>query len=404
MRESNRNVAGARSHQRLQNGLVIAETAVGLLLLAGSGLLIRSFVHVLQVDPGFDSRHVLTSSVSVPTQRDNRVQFYTRLLPTLAALPGVQSVAAGWPLPLSDSNIGVSFIIEGRPVPESDEPSEQLSVVTPDYFRALHVPVRAGREFTWRDTDKSAPVIIISEGFAKKYFPGENALGKRIKSDLKDGAVNAPMREVVGIVGDVKTRGLTGAAEPRYYLPWLQAVITNPTLVINTTGDATPLIGVVRSQVAAMDKTVPVYRAHMLQDDVSSASADPRFRTLLVTSFAAIALLLAGVGLYGVLAYMVTQRSSEIGVRMALGAQRGDVIIWVLRRGLCMTAAGLGIGFLLAVFLMGLIAKLLFGVEPLDPGTFLTVAAVMILASLVASIAPAYRAARLDPMTALREQ
>src|SRR5712692_131521 len=270
---------GATPQHRLHNWLVIAETAVGLILLIGSGLLIRSFVRVLRVDPGFDSHHVLTASLSLPPNQypnQQRVRFYDQLLSRLATLHGVQSVAAGWPLPLSSSNIGISFQIEGRFTAPGDAPSEPLTVVTADYFQTMRIPILSGRAFTARDDSKSKPVIIINDRFARKYFPGENPIGKHMRSDLGDGTLKAPMREIVGVVGSVKRRRLTAEPDPQYYLPWAQAVITSPTLCIRTTGDPTSLVSAVRAQLAEMDRNVPLYRVRTLDEFVERADAVER--------------------------------------------------------------------------------------------------------------------------------
>jgi len=406
LRDGGRSTTAGRGQYRVHNGLVIAETAIGLVLLVGSGLLMRSFVHVLHVDPGFDARHVLAARLSVPSTRYpdlQRLRFYDRLMGKLEALPGVQSVAAGFPLPLLAGDIGISFQIEGRPTAPGDAPSEQLAVVTPDFFRTLRIPILSGRAFTPRDDSKGAPVMIVNERFARKYFPGENPIGKHIKPDLGDGITAAAMREVVALVGNVKRQSLTAEPEPIYYLPYAQAIITSPTLAIRTAGDPTSLIGPLRAVLANEDKDIPLYGVETLEDAASKAAAQPRFQTLLLGCFAGMALLLSAIGLYAVLSYMVAQRTSEIGVRMALGAQRADVLGMIVRRGMTLALAGIAIGLAAAALLTRLLAGMLYGVEPLDPVTFAAVAAILLLVSLAASGAPAWRAARLDPMRTLRD-
>jgi predicted permease len=407
LREAARGVSGARGHHRLQNWLVVAETAIGLVLLVGSGLLIRSFVQVLRVHPGYDSHNVLTARLSLPGEQYSnlqKVQFYNRLLPQLAALPGVQSVAAGWPLAMGDGNIGISFQIEGREVPSSDQPSSQLSVVTPEYFQTMRIPVLSGRAFTPRDDYQRPPVIIVNRQFAQKYFRGENPIGKRMQSDLGDGVFKSPMREVVGVVGNVKRHGLTEDAEAAYYLPYAQAVIMSPTLAIRTTGDPWRLANAVRGQVAGLDASVPLYRVGTLEEAVYKAAGQPRFQTLLLACFAGMALLLSAVGLYAVLSYLVVQRTREIGLRMALGAQPTDVMGWILRRGLGLSAAGLVIGLAVSALLTRYLQKMLYHVEPFDPLTLAAVTGLLLAVSLTASALPAHRASRVDPMNTLREQ
>ena len=407
LREGTRSVTSGRGQHRLHNSLVIAETAVGLVLLVGAGLLIRSFVRVMNVDPGFDPRNVLTASLNLPDSQYHglkKVQFYDELLPRLAALPGVQSVAAGWPIPLGRGNFSISFSIEGRPVAKGDQPSEALSTVTPDFFRTLRIPVLSGRAFLRTDDSKSMPVIIINQAFARKYFPGEDPIGKHIQPDLGDGILAHPMRRVVGLVADVKRKSITAENAAQFYLPYAQAVITSPPLEIRTLGDPVSLVGPLRAQLAQIDSNIPLYRVRTLEDYVSQSAAAPRFQTLLITFFAVMALLLSAIGLYAVLSYMVAQRTLEIGLRIALGAQRSDVLRIILRRGLVLAASGLAVGIVVSLLLTRFMAGLLYGVRPFDPLTFAGVSMVLLLVSLLASTAPAYRAARLDPMNTLREQ
>lgn len=407
LREGVRSVTSGRARHNLQSGLVIAQTAIGLVLLVGSGLLIRSFIHVLHVDPGFDSRHVLTARLGVSFERydhDKHYEFFEQVLAKLSAVPGVQSASAGWPLPLSDNSASVSIAIEGKPVAKGDEPSEALGVVMPGYFGTMRIPLLSGRTFTEQDGFKSTAVIIINQAFAKKYFPGENPIGKHIRSELGDGVLDHPMREVIGVVGDTKHQGLTADAAPMYYLPYAQAVITNPYIVIRSNGDSATLANAVRKTVAQMDTDVPVYQVSTLENYVSKSAAQPRFQTLLLTCFAGIALLLSAIGLYGLLSYIVVQQTFEMGLRMAIGAQRFDVLRMVLGRGLRLAAIGLAIGLAASVLLTNFLGHMLYGVKPLDPITFATVSVVLLAVSAAASLAPAWRASRLEPMKTLRDQ
>ncbi|HZU24730.1 MAG TPA: ABC transporter permease [Bryobacteraceae bacterium] len=405
LRDGARGIASAR--HRLHDWLVIGETALGLVLLAASGLLIRSLVRTLDADPGFDPRHVMTAALDVPFTaypKLEHVRFYDDLMSRVSALPGVESVAASYPLPLSGNEFTIDFQIEGRPVTPGDEPYTQLAIVTPEFFRTLRIPVLAGRAFTVRDDSRGAPVMIVNQKFARRFFPGENPIGKRVQPGLADGILKHPWREIVGVVGDVKVHGLTTEAEAQYYLPFAQAVITSPALLVRTGSDPASLIAPVRRELAQMDSQSAMYNAGPMRDSVYQSAAQPRFRTMLLTSFAALALLLSAVGLYAVLSYMVAQRAREIGVRVAVGAQRADILRLVLSRGLALAGAGLITGLALSAALSSLLGGMLYGVRPSDPPTLIAVSALLLIISLTAAAIPAMRAARLDPMTTLRDQ
>jgi putative ABC transport system permease protein len=407
LREGGRSVTGGRKQNRLNSALVVAETAIGLVLLVGAGLLIHSLVRVLKVEPGFNTHNVLTASINLPdTQYPDlkKAQFYDELLPRLAALPGVKSVTSGYPLPLTRGNITLGFTVEGHPVAKGEEEDAPVSIVTPGFFRTLEIPVIAGRTFLPTDDSKSPAVTVINQAFARKYFPNENPVGKHIQPGLGDGITNHPPREIIGVVGDVKRKGLTAEMPAQFYLPLKQALIMDPSIIIRTDGDPVSLSGPLRAQLDQVDSNIPLYRVRTMDDYFSTSASQPRFQTVLITSFAVIALLLAAVGLYAVLSYMVAQRTLEIGLRLALGAQRESVLGLIVRRGMLLAAAGLAIGIVVSLVLTRFMQEMLYGVKPFDPLTFAAVSAVLLLVSLVASSVPAYRAARLDPMQTLREQ
>jgi predicted permease len=364
-------------------------------------------VNILNVDPGFDPRHVLTARVAVSFDKlshDQHLQFYQELLARLSAAPGVQIASAGWPLPMSDNHATVSFSIQGRPVAKGDRPSEPVGIALPGYFQAMRIPLFSGRAFDQHDTTTAPPVLIVNQTFARKYFPGENPIGQHIEAGLGDGVVNHPMRQIVGVVGDIKSQGLTAVTQPQYYMPYSQAVVTNPYLVIRTGGDPEALRGVVRAAVRAIDKRVPLYEVATLEDYVTKSAAQPRFQTWLLAGFAVTALLLAAIGLYGLLSYMVVQRAMEIGLRMALGAGKGDVLYMIVRRGLTLALFGLAMGFVISAMVTRLLAAMLFGIRASDPLTFAAMSGILFLVSLAASGLPAYRAAQMDPMETLRGQ
>jgi predicted permease len=407
LRESSRSTTGGRSQNRLQNTLVVTQTAIGMVLLIGAGLLMRSFVRILDVNPGFDARHVITSRLALPfdaAKHNQHYLFYEQLVARITGMPGVQSASAGWPLPMTSSSATVTFNIQGRPVANGDEPSESLGLAMPGYFETMKIPLLAGRTFGPQDGLTGQPTIIVNQAFAKKYFPNQNPIGQHIQVRAGDDLFEHPVREVVGVVGDIKRKGLTANFEPQYYLPYAQALITNPYLVVRTNQDPAAMQAAIAAAVHEMDKSVPVYQASTLEEYLDKSEAQPRFQTFLLSCFAVIALALAAIGLYGLLSYVVVQRTLEIGLRMALGAQRHDVLRMIVLRGLTLSAAGVALGMALSAVLTRLIAGMLFQVRPTDPITFAATATLLLAVSLTASTAPALRAARLDPMKTLREQ
>jgi putative ABC transport system permease protein len=407
LREGSRSISGGKGQHRVHNGLVIVQTAISMVLLVGSGLLMGSFIRILNVDPGFDPKHLVTSRIRVSFDKLNHDQhflFYQQLLARIRALPGVQAAAAGWPLPMSSSNATISFNIEGRPMAKGDEPSEALGLALPGYFETMGIPLIAGRNFDDRDGLMGPPTIIVNQAFAKKYFHGENPIARHMQVRIGDDVFDRPIREIVGVIGDIKHKGLTEDAAPQFYLPYAQAVITNPYLVIRTSVDASAMAGEINAAIHEIDKSVPVYEASTMEDYISKSAAQPRFQALLLMSFAAIALVLAAIGLYGLLSYMVVQRRLEIGLRMALGAQRSDVLAMIIRRGTMLACVGVATGLAVAAAITRLISGMLFHIRPTDPLTYAMTALLLLLVSIAASGMPAYRAARLDPMKTLREQ
>jgi putative ABC transport system permease protein len=411
LREGTRTSTSGRRQHRLHSALVIAETALGLVLLAGAGLLIRSFLHILSADPGFNPQHVLTFRVGVSDKsypEQKRIQLYDQLLSRLKALPGAKDATAAFPLPFSGGNMSITFDIQGRPSPPGAGPDARASVIEPDYFQTLEIPLLQGRVLTQQDDRADAPpVIVINEALAKKYFPNEDALGKRLQTGFDkddDPAKPGKWREVVGVVANVKRLGAAELPLPEYYVPYGQAAVTPPYVALRVNGDPASYANAVNGVVASLDKELPVYRVRTLEENVANASAQPRFQTLLLTGFAAIALLLAAIGLYAVLSYMVSQRTHEIGLRMALGAQRGNVLQMILRRGVSLAVIGVGLGIAISALLTRFLASLLYGVKPLDAVTFVSVSAILLAVSAMASLVPAARAAGLDPMKTLRDQ
>ncbi len=408
LKDRGRGSSAGRNERRLRTALVVIELALAMMLLAGAGLLIESFIHLQGVDPGFTAKNLLTMEVALPRSRypdDNRrADFYAELIRRLEKLPGAEAAAATLQAPLIGLDVDKStFIIQGGPVPApGEEPGARLHVVTPEYFRAMTIPLRRGRMFTERD-DRTAPgVIIINEAMARRSWPNGNPIGQQLKQGLVLLPGEPVMREIVGVVANVQHFGLAAAEEPQAYVPHRQTPWPEMTLVIRATSNAASLASAARAQVRLMDTELPVAKVITMEQGLTDSVAQPRFRALLVGLFSVLAVVLAGIGLYSVMAYSVTQRTSEIGIRMALGASTADVLKMILREGSSMVALGLLIGLAGALGLTRLLASLLFGVGPNDPSTFAGVSVFLALVAMLACYLPARRATKVDPMVALR--
>jgi len=389
---------GARTRQIL----VASEVALSLLLLAGAGLLGRTLVNLERVDIGFVAERALAMEVSMPDTRyptdAARIAFYRRTLDALRALPGVRSAAAGSTLPLMGNDMGIGFRVEGRPVRNEDHTNAAYHAVSPDYFAAMGIRILRGRGFTDRDDDHAPPVLVISETMARTYWPGEDAIGKRVTI----GYHNSGPREVVGIVADVKESELSEPARPEMYAAFPQTPWPFFSVVVRADRDPVALAPAVRTSLTRLDPEQPPGDVQTLTHYVRLATAQPRFTAMLAGAFAAIATLLAGLGIYGVLAYGVAQRRREIGIRMALGAQPGDVRRLVMSQAAALGAAGLAAGVAGALLLTRTLSSLLFGVTASDPATFGAGCALLMGVVVAAAYLPARRATRVDPMVALR--
>ena len=398
-------VSPGREAGRLRGALLIGEVALSMMLLAGAGLLLRSFVGLSSLSPGFDPKDVLTMSVSVPDAHYKNSaalqSYWDQALTQLRALPGVASVAAVTPLPLSGDDFSSSFSVEGRSVPEKDEPSAELRFATPDYFRTLVIPLRQGRTFTEADRFGAARVLLITETAARMFFPQGDAIGQKIKFGAR-GGYEKNEGEIVGIVGDVRHFGVDAPIPPMFYVPLGQSGMDGVTVVMRTQGLPATLTQPARKVVQAIDRDALVSEPVPMETLVSASLGQRRFYMMLLGGFAVLALVLAAVGLYGVISYSVAQRTQEVGIRVALGASRGEVVAMVMGQGLRLAAAGLAIGLLLALVLKGVLKGLLVGVSATDPATLALTALLLLLVAVLASYVPARRAARVDPMVALR--
>jgi putative ABC transport system permease protein len=408
MKDGVRGAGAGGGRGRLRGALVVAEIAIALVVLIGAGLLLQSFRRLQQVDLGFDTHNILTAAVELPDARYPRPEqaaaFYRTLLERVKTLPGVEAASAVVPQPLSGDTFVISFDIEGRNIPKGERPSSHFRSISLDYFNVMKIPLLAGRAFAERDDAQAPGVLIINESFAKRHFPNENPVGKHVKPGLA--LEGEPVwREIVGVVKDVKHRqSLSRDYEPEYYLPHAQMPINSMNLIVRATNDPRSLARSIQQEVHALDRDIPVYRIKTLEQYLGVAVAQPKFNALLLSLFAGLALLLTAIGLYGVMSYSVIQRAQEIGIRIALGAQTGDVLKMVLRQGLKLTALGLLIGLAAAYALTRYMQSLLFGVKATDPLTFAAIALLLIAVALLACLVPARRATKVDPLEALRTE
>jgi putative ABC transport system permease protein len=403
LKDGNRGGSSARG-SRTRQGLVVAEVALSLVLLVSAGLLLRSLVLLQRTSPGFVTARGVTMQILLPQTKypDQQafINFYRRLEAEVRALPGVTASAVSTTLPMTGSDIGMGFKVEGRPVDPAVRTSATFFGVSPDYFSAMGIRIVKGRGFTQRDDEHAAGVIVINETMAAKYWSGEDPIGKRVSIRYN----NTPPREIVGVVADVKQGELTDARQPQMYTPFVQAPWPFLATVVRTTAAPESAVGSLRHALARLDSEQAAGEIRTLDDYVARSIATPRFTALLVGGFAALALLLAGVGLCGVTAYAVAQRRREIGIRMALGARAADVRALVVGQALRMGAAGIAIGLVGALLVTRVLDTLLFGVTAADPVTFAAVSAALITVLLLAAYLPARRATRVDPMVALRTE
>ncbi len=406
LKEGGRGSSGFSRH-RLRSLLVISEVALSLMLLVGAGLMIKSFRQLRAVDPGFDPERVLSMRLSLSraryTQPAQQAAFCEQLTGRLATMPGVESVAAIAMRPFIDGYWSNSFVIEGRPpLPGGQFIAADNNRATPDYFRAMSIPLRKGRAFTQQDSAQSPPVVIISETMANRFWPNEDPIGQRLT--VHDGGPNP--RQIVGIVGDIKHDGLEATViRPAMYMPFAQSPTQSLTLIVRGAGDVASLTAAGRSRVRELDKDMPIDNVIMLSQLVSDSVAQERFSTLLLSIFAAVALLLALVGIYGVMSYTVEQRAHEIGIRLALGARGPDVLRLVVGHGMRLAGAGVAIGLAAALAMAKLItgfSGLLHGVKATDPATFALISLLLLAVALMACLIPARRAMKVDPMVSLK--
>jgi putative ABC transport system permease protein len=408
LKDSGRGNTGDAGRKRFRSVLIVAEVALSLILLAGAGLTIRSFMRLQQVDPGFDPSNVLAVRMSVsPMKYNDKAKvfgFYTSVMERVKTLPGVRSVALTNSLPPIQLDVSDEFSIEGKPHPAGQPaPLASVLIVTPGYFDTMGISVVRGRSFTDDDRIESPEVVMINETLARRYFGTEDPIGKRLM--IGDGTrKGANWMEIVGVAHDVNYDGLETAMEPAYYMTYAQIPVTGQDLVIRTSSNPESLLNAVRAEIRSLDKDVPLGRITTLEERMSQAVGEPRFRTLLLAAFAGIALVLAALGIYGVLSYSISLRIHEFGVRMSLGASRRDVLRMVIGEGMLLTLIGAAIGVVGSLALTRVMSGMLFQVTPHDPLTFTAVSGLMLIVSFFACFIPAWRATRVDPMIALRHE
>ncbi|MGZ4874756.1 MAG: ABC transporter permease, partial [Candidatus Angelobacter sp.] len=404
LRDEGRGSTGGHRRVQLRGLLVVGQVALSLMLLIGAGLLVRSFSRLLSVEPGFDPQNVLTMNVSLPTVKyadaQKQIAFFDDLSRRVSALPGVQSNAISAALPLLPKRI-TPVLPEGQPeVSLAERPFIIIEAISPTWFKTMRVPLQSGREFTDADNATAPKVVIVNQALARRYWPNENPVGKHILV----GRQNAS--EIVGVAVDVKNRGLALDAAPQLYLPFQQLPWGNMNLLVRTAANPNAVVSAVRSQVAAIDADQPVTNIQTVDEIMDGSRAQPRFILLLLGVFSAAALVLAIIGIYGVLAYSVAQRRQELGIRLALGAEKTDILRMVVAHGLKLTITGVAIGLIAALAMSWMMASMLSGllykISARDLTTFVLAPVAFLVISLLASYLPARRAMQVDPNEALR--
>jgi predicted permease len=412
LKEGSQGAGSGAHHQRFRSGLVIVEFALSLVLMIAAGLLLRSFARLMDVNPGFDSSHVLLARIWLPVpnnpDRDpyrppaKRAAFVKEVLRRISALPGVQyaAIGAGGGVPLLDQNRGGVFTIEDQPAIDANRPRAKFSPVSADYFRVLGTPLKSGRFFEARDDEQAPRVALIDEALAHRFFPNTDPIGRHIKPGPRES--NGPWMTITGVVGNIKSDGFDQPDQPHLYVPILQSPSYAMAVYVRTEGNPAGLTQPLRQQVQAVDPNLPLFGEQTMDDLVSASLGQRRFGMRVVGLFGVLALFMAGIGIYGVMAYSVNQRTREIGIRLALGASTGAILRWLLRQGMRLTLIGVGLGLLGALALTRLLRGLLFGIAPTDIVTYASLTLLLAAVALLACYIPARRATKVDPLVALR--
>jgi putative ABC transport system permease protein len=400
LKSSGRGATAGRAQRRVRGALVVAEVALAVVLTLGAGLLLRSFVSVLAIDPGFRADRLLTLQIAFPQKYQTpaqRLALYSDMFARLESLPGVVSSGGTTRLPLGSTNVTTKIGVEGTDKPPAEWPEVEFRRAVHDYFETMGIPVLRGRAYAASDNAEAPPVVVINQTMARLLFRDADPVGKRIRM-----SPTAPWNTIVGVIGDVRHSGLEAPPSPEMYISYLQGPPTNPFIVVRTTGDPAALAPLVRAELRALDKDIAAYDIRPMAQVKADSVGQRRFVLLLVAAFGALALLMAAVGVYGVMALIVTERTPEIGIRLALGAQRGTVLRLVVVQGVTLAAIGTAIGIAASLALTPLLTTQLFGVTPLDPTTMGAVPALLLMVAAFACYLPARRAMRIDPVNALR--
>jgi predicted permease len=407
LREGGRGGGQQAGNHRARRALVVAEVALSVVLLAGAGLLIRSFTRLMNVDPGFRTDHSISFALSLPEAKyktpAQQSQFMGSVMERMRAIPGVQSAGAGFGMPLTNFGFGFTFTVSGRaPLKPSDEPDAEVRVATPDYFPTMGIRMVRGRGFTPLDVAGGNRVLLITETAARKFFPNEEPIGKHVTFGVRRDDSTHLEGDVVGVVADVKQSSLATTTLPQFWAAYDQWPMSNMNVVLHTSREPQLAVADARRAIRELDPDLAIAHVATLEDVMAESVAQPRFYMMLLTAFAIVAILLAAIGIYGVIAYLVGQRAREIGIRIALGASPSRVVNLVVREGVAMVAVGIGVGVVGAIALTQLMRALLFDTKATDPATYILVTLVLAVVALVASSVPALRAANVDPALAMR--
>ena len=402
LQEAGRGNVGGAMRRRARAGLVVAEVALAVAITTGSVLLLRSFVSVTSVNPGFESEHLLTWQMNIPqrlTTATDRLAFYQDFFARMESLPGVVSVGGTTRVPLGSTSVTTTVQIDGRPVPVAELPEVQFRRAMHNYFKTMGIPIRRGRDFSANDGPTAPPVAVINDTMARRLFPNQDPVGQRVRTGPN---ATGPWTTIIGVIGDIRHGGLEEEPQPEMYITALQGPPVSPFIVVRASGDPAALTETIRAEARRIDKNLPLYDMRTMNTLRSEAVATRRFILIIVAAFGALALGLAAIGVYGVMSLIVSERTREVGVRLALGAQPSELLTMIVGQAAKLAAIGIAIGVAVALPLAPLLDSQLYGIESFDPATFIAVPLVLLLIAALAALVPARKAMRIDPLAALR--